>query len=47
MDSELIVMLIVIGGLTYDTKEIIEVMRHVLLRIPFNARYNLVLGDII
>ena len=34
-------MLIVIGDLTYDTKEVVEVIRHVLLRIPFNARYDL------
>ena len=34
-------LLIVIGDRTYDTKEIVEVTRHLLLRIPFNARYGL------
>ena len=34
-------MLIVIEDWTYDTKKIVKVMRNVLLRIPFNARYGL------
>ena len=41
VNSELILMLIAIVDWTYDTKEIVEVMRHVLLRIPFSARYGI------
>ena len=41
VNIELLVMLIVVGDWTYYTKVIVQVMRHVLLRIPFNARYGL------